>query len=85
MVFSFKSMSLFSLSRFSSSAASMASSTVAVGWALTGRAHRTRGALAPDYPFSSPSTRLSSTALLATIIELSDIRSADHSGLSSMP
>jgi len=34
---------------------------------------------------SSRSTRLSRTALVATMIELTDISSADHSGRSSMP
>jgi hypothetical protein len=39
----------------------------------------------PDFVSSSRSTRFSSTALVATMIELSDIRSADHSGRSSIP
>src|SRR3954454_23156788 len=59
-----------------------------VGRALTGAVTRLR-AEPPAYVGSaagrSRSTRFNSTALVATMIELADIRSADHSGRSSIP
>jgi hypothetical protein len=42
------------------------------------------GRLAPDSP-RSRSTRLSSTAFMATMMDESDINSADHSRRSTMP
>jgi YHS domain-containing protein len=48
-------------------------------------AHGSSAARAVLVAGSSRSTRLSSTALVATMIELADISSADHSGRSSMP
>jgi hypothetical protein len=44
-----------------------------------------RVSLLPPHVRSRPSTRFRSTAFVATTIELTDIRSADHSGRSSIP